>query len=131
MVVFDTDFIIALSKQDPLAQQIFLKYQENNEEMIITTFTWYELLCGVWKASDRSARLKHLHECVSGGSMLLFDDTAATIAARNEGILMSKGKQTGVVDNFIAAACLSQNQTLVTRNIKHFQNIPGLKVKSW
>ncbi|MDE1862690.1 MAG: type II toxin-antitoxin system VapC family toxin [Thaumarchaeota archaeon] len=34
-------------------------------------------------------------------------------------------------DMFIASISLSNNQTLVTRNMKHFERVEGLRVEGW
>ncbi|WP_349645226.1 type II toxin-antitoxin system VapC family toxin [Candidatus Parabeggiatoa sp. HSG14] len=45
--------------------------------------------------------------------------------------LRKKGRPTGETDALIAAIALAHNATLVTDNIKHFQNIDGLVLENW
>lgn len=42
--------------------------------------------------------------------------------------LRGKGMDIGVKDSFIAGICDAHNMPFLTRNIKHFKNIPGLKL---
>jgi tRNA(fMet)-specific endonuclease VapC len=41
------------------------------------------------------------------------------------------GKPIGNMDLLIASHAVSQEMTLVTNNIKHFPDVPGLKVEVW
>lgn len=45
--------------------------------------------------------------------------------------LRANGISIGDIDEMIAGICLTYNGTLVTRNIKHFEKIPHLKIKVW
>lgn len=45
--------------------------------------------------------------------------------------LEREGQRLADADLFVAAACLSHGATLVTRNKRHFDRIPGLAVESW
>lgn len=37
----------------------------------------------------------------------------------------------GTKDLRIAAICLANNATLLSRNLQHFQQVPGLKAEDW
>jgi tRNA(fMet)-specific endonuclease VapC len=41
------------------------------------------------------------------------------------------GKPIGNMDLLIPSHAVSQGMTLVTNNIRHFSNVPGLKVEVW
>ena len=49
------------------------------------------------------------------------------------GELAEKLKSNGIgdLDLFIASIALANGHTLITRNIKHFERMPGLTVESW
>ena len=49
-------------------------------------------------------------------------------AARIEADLQIEGKTIGVADVWIAAAALEENLPVLTRNIAHFQRVPGVEV---
>jgi tRNA(fMet)-specific endonuclease VapC len=40
-------------------------------------------------------------------------------------------RQIGRADLLIASIALAQRATLVTRNVRHFQQVPGLTVTNW
>jgi tRNA(fMet)-specific endonuclease VapC len=37
----------------------------------------------------------------------------------------------GYLDVFIASIAMTNGESLVTRNIRHFERVPGLKVENW
>jgi predicted nucleic acid-binding protein len=55
----------------------------------------------------------------------------AEIAASAYSKLKKKGRIIEDADLLIAAFCLQNDYTLVTNNVKHFENIEGLRVENW
>jgi tRNA(fMet)-specific endonuclease VapC len=45
--------------------------------------------------------------------------------------LERSGKPIGNMDLLVASHAVSQGMTVVTNNLKHFSNVPGLKVEVW
>ena len=56
---------------------------------------------------------------------------AAILAAGVHQRLKEKGMTIGVADELLAGQAMALNATLVTNNIKHFGQIPGLKLENW
>lgn len=50
---------------------------------------------------------------------------------RLRGELESRGTIVGDFDIMIAAIALAHNQTVLTRDVEHFQRISGLVVETW
>jgi predicted nucleic acid-binding protein len=50
---------------------------------------------------------------------------------RHQAPTRSTGKPIGNMDLLIASHAVSQGLTLVTNDVKHFSNVPGLKVEVW
>jgi predicted nucleic acid-binding protein len=50
---------------------------------------------------------------------------------RVKAMLLDRGRFTGDMDALVAAICVVNGQTLVTRNIRHFSAIPGLVVQGY
>jgi tRNA(fMet)-specific endonuclease VapC len=40
-------------------------------------------------------------------------------------------RKTGQVDLLVASVALAYDATLVTRNVRHFRQVPGLKIENW
>lgn len=122
-IVVDTDIIIDyLKKRQPgaeLLKKAYLKYRIN-----VTSVTIYELIYGVQK-SGKTALINRLLKYVT---IIPLDEAAARKAASIHFALRSKGIDIGVKDSFIAGICEAYNMPLLTRNINHFNRIPGLKL---
>lgn len=61
-------------------------------------------------------------------TLLPIDPQDALIAAEIRQDIEARGKPIGMADYLIAAVCLSSNCVLLTRNLKHFERIDGLKL---
>lgn len=108
-------------------------------EIGITLITKIELLRGrydyVLKAASGSELLK-AQQLLAKTEALLdlllvipFDESAAV---RFDQLRKTKGlRKIGRADLLIASITLARRATLVTRNIRHFQQIPGLTVVNW
>ena len=62
---------------------------------------------------------------------LEFDEAAALRAGHLQAELQRAGRLLDVEDIQIAATALSRDFTLVSRNTRHFQSMPGLKLENW
>ena len=60
-----------------------------------------------------------------------YESESAVIHAGLRAKLEAKGQTIGFVDSSIASIAIANNLILVTRNIKDFENIEGLKLENW
>ncbi len=129
MLVLDTNVLIALQKLEP---QTVTRYRAALlvEQVVIPAVVVYEARRSLI-APEYSRRLARLDELLSGHAVLGFDTESADWAARIYHDLRSSGTLIEDADLLIAATALRHDATLVTRNIKHFQRIPGLKLIDW
>lgn len=122
-IVVDSDVIIDyLKKRQPgagLLKNAYLKYR-----LHVTSVTVYELMYGVQK-SGKTGLINRLLRHVT---VIPFDEAAAKKAAALHYALAAKGQDIGVKDAFIAAMCEVHKLPLLTRNVRHFNRIPGLKL---
>lgn len=63
--------------------------------------------------------------------LLEFSAQACERFGRVKGELESRGTPVGDFDIMIAAIALVHNQKVLTRDVEHFQKIPGLVVETW
>ena len=60
-----------------------------------------------------------------------FDDVDARVAAEIRAVLRRAGTPIGPYDNLIAGQALARDLTLVTRNIREFERVQGLRLENW
>jgi tRNA(fMet)-specific endonuclease VapC len=104
-----------------------------------TIVSWIEILQGrfaaVLKAADASRLLQAQHRLRDNERfmntlvILDFDERAGNEFDKLRD--QKKLKKIGRADLLIASITLAHRATLVTRNLKHFQLVPGLKVENW
>ncbi len=63
--------------------------------------------------------------------MLVFDSDCAKEFGRVRGLLLQQGISVSKMDLLIASVALVHNLTMVTHNMKDYQNIPGLRLDDW
>jgi predicted nucleic acid-binding protein len=74
-------------------------------------------------------RLREAERELAKLGTVIFDDVAAANFDRLRGD--KKLRKIGRNDILIACIALANQATLVTRNVKDFQALPGLKVENW
>jgi len=113
----------ALFKIDRLIQR--------NEPLFTTRFNIAELYVGVERSTKPKSEEQVIHNLLKFMTILEFDDTAARLFGQITAYLQIIGKPAGDMDVLIAATAMASNQILITRNAKHFANIPELKIEEY
>lgn len=136
MFVLDTDILTLLLRGHTRVTQ---RTNSAPREVVITIISRIEMLQGrfasVLKADD-SGRLLEAHERLTETELDLEELTIlpidAVAAAEFDRLRQNKKvKKIGRGDLLIAAIALAHRATLVTRNLGHFRQVPGLAVENW
>lgn len=137
LYILDTDTISRLHAGDPRVQQHRERFDP--ADIVTTIITRIEILRGrfefVLKAADGGQLLQAQEWLVR--SVELLDQITnvpldASAAQQFDKLRLNrKLKKIGRADLLIAATALAHGATLVTRNLKHFRQVPGLKVENW
>ncbi|MBX9677228.1 MAG: type II toxin-antitoxin system VapC family toxin [Gemmataceae bacterium] len=138
MIVLDTDCMTILERADSEAAiALRAKIHAAGEEIICAIVTVEERLRG-WLAAIAAAKNEEmLRWHYANLERFLIDLQQVRVIPYNaaasavfEG-LRAKKIRVGTMDMRIAAIAVSQDATLVSRNLKDFKKIPGLKVEDW
>lgn len=89
-----------------------------------TVISRFELLSGA-KTPRQLARLVQLLGAVPS---LALDDAAAGDASEIRRSLERSGNPIGMADSLIAGIVISNGGTLLTRNRRHFERVPGIRI---
>jgi tRNA(fMet)-specific endonuclease VapC len=135
MAALDTNVLIDLG--DPrrhgykTAAALVRNVTRQGESVCTTRINIAELRVGLERAADR-AREEHRFETATSSLVVLeLDEVAAEHFGKITAFLFGLGRPVGDMDALIAAICLAHNQKLITRNRKHFSDVPGLVVEGY
>ena len=90
-----------------------------------------ELLIGARKSQHVAKHLPVTETFISKFSILPFDAPSARFYVDNYVSLSRQGLTIHLPDLQISSIALSNSLTVVTHNIKHFSDIPGLTIEDW
>jgi tRNA(fMet)-specific endonuclease VapC len=129
LVCADTSFVIALERRERDALQKMQELDDNGEVVYTTSVTVAELYRGAYGSKDRAKTLKDARDLLGLFATLSLDYESGRIWGELAHAV--KSDTIGDRDLFIASIALANKQTLITRNRKHFERVPGLQVEGW
>jgi len=136
-VVLDTNHFREVAEATARASRFSRRADEESAEVFISIITvqeaasgWLALINSVKAGRDQIRGYASFQKTVTAFhkfAILAFDNEAANIFHS----LKSEHPRTGTMDLKIAAICMAQDATLLTRNVADFENIAGLRVENW
>jgi predicted nucleic acid-binding protein len=132
MYLFDTDVLSNIVRKSPSPLLLEKLKRIPGEFQFTTSINIGEIYYGAKRMAHSAKILGVFEEKVFPNiSVLPFDENTAKIYGTLKANLEKKGSSKSEPDLRIASIALQHRLTLVTANIKHFQNIPSLNVESW
>jgi predicted nucleic acid-binding protein len=133
VIHLDTTFLVDLLREvrrGPGPATAFLETVED-QELAISVHALCELYAGAELSSDFSREQQAIQRICSALSIRHSDETLAPIYGTVLAILQKSGRTIATMDLLIAASALVDQAPLLTRNLDHFQRVPGLKVLTY
>lgn len=128
MFVLDTNTVIYFFKGvGGVAERLFATPQH---EVALPSVVVYELGRGVLKSGSEKRR-EQFTTFLDAVTILPLGRSEAETAAQIRGALELRGLPIGPLDVLIAGTALAQGATLVTRNLREFSRVEGLKLENW
>jgi tRNA(fMet)-specific endonuclease VapC len=126
--MLDTDISSYIIKRRPAT--LVERFEKHAESLSVSVMTAAELRFGAAKAAR--PKLAELVEAyLERLAILDWTNEVTGHYARIRSELERSGKPIGNMDLLIASHAVSQRMVLVTNNLKHFANVPGLTVEVW
>jgi len=137
MLVLDTDHLVELDRGSAVGAGLQQKLAEAGDEVATTIISAEEQLRG-WLAQIHRQRdpyeqiaayqrLQRRLEFFAAWHVLSWDTDAADILQN----LRRQRIRIGTMDLKIASIVLAHDATLLSRNLRDFQQVPGLRVEDW
>ena len=126
----DTNIIIRYLRNDPTVRQNFNDSVLRGDDLVVPKVVNYEIRRGfrVTSAPKKEAIYKILTERCDLAEMDVYSWERAEYVYAD---LYNKGFTICEMDILVAAFCLEKDYTLVTNNVKHFEQIDGLRFVNW
>lgn len=125
MIIVDSDVLIdAMRGVSPARERIALELRAGS--LATTAVTAFELLSGA--RTDRQRR--QVETLLAALSIIPLDGPSARDAAALRRELQAQGEAIGMADYLIAGICRTRSAILLTRNRRHFERVPGLRLGS-
>ena len=131
-MILDTQFLIDMlrgkdSSAIEKARELDAKFGVKG----IVTISVMELWKGAMQSIHQEKEKRKINEMIHSLLVHSFTEEDAKKAGEIEVDLEKRGEMIDLEDIMIAGATISRNETLLTRNIKHFSKIKGLNVESY
>jgi tRNA(fMet)-specific endonuclease VapC len=122
-IVADTDVLIDfMAGYEPSASRIALEIERG--ALKTTAVTRFELLAGASSARQQ----RNVRDLLEAVPALPLDARAADRAAEVRRALEKRGHPIGMGDSLVAGVVLAAGGILLTRNLKHFERVEGLRL---
>jgi tRNA(fMet)-specific endonuclease VapC len=131
MVCMDTSFLVDLLRGREEAFRELEKAENEGERISTTAISVSELFEGAYKAKHSEKEVEKVRQLLRRITLLDFSTQACETYGKLANELRSLGRQIGDLDTLIASIALTHNEPILSRNIGHFQKVPGLTVRTW
>jgi tRNA(fMet)-specific endonuclease VapC len=101
------------------------------DELFVPAITRAELMTGAYKSAAPAQNVQTTLNFLRPIASLPFDDQAADHYGQIRATLELQGQKIGPNDLMIAAIARTHGLTVVTRNTREFQRVPGVAVEPW
>ena len=125
-LMLDTDISSYIIKKRPAS--LLERFEKHAERLCVITAA--ELQFGAEKAG-RPALTALVQDYLERVAVLYWTQGVVAHYARIRTALEKNGKPIGNMDLLIASHAVSEGYVVVTNNVKHFSQVPDLKVELW
>jgi tRNA(fMet)-specific endonuclease VapC len=129
MYLLDTNILsYFFKKQGNVVQRM---HERPAHLMRVSSIVILEIEFGLHRSSNPTKHRTQLDWILRHFTIAPFDADAAQATGLLRHTLEAAGQPIGTYDLFIAGTALAHNLTLVTRNTREFERVPGLKIENW
>jgi predicted nucleic acid-binding protein len=130
VIHLDTTFLVDLlreARRGPGPATAFL-HSAQDEDLWISLHVLCELHAGAELSTNPPREKQAIELACSGLNVVLPGEELPHVYGRLLSTLQRNGQIISTMDLLIAASALLDNAPLMTRNLKHFNRVPGLQV---
>lgn len=130
-MLLDATFLVDLVRGDPAARALLEAAEEGSEAVRVPAAA----LAKFWEAVERSRHpprdLERVEAVLASAASAPFTAEHARRAGRILGRATREGHPMDPFDAMVAAAAVEADEALVTRNVRDFERVPGLRLRTY
>ena len=128
-VCLDTDVLIDyLRKPSNEIKRVMECVFEKKLNACITSINAFEIWFGAYLAPEKAQLAECTEEFLGQLEVVDFDYESSVEAGRVSADLRKNGEPIEIRDLFVGCICKVNGMSLITRNLKHYKRIDGLKI---
>ena len=131
MFCLDTNIIIDIFRGNTALKNKMLQFKDTPAKFYITSITLCELFKGAYKSKNREKAIELITKFYKSVKVLTFDLASTNLFGLNHNLMEKKGKKVPEADLMIASLAMANNCILITKDLKHFNHIPNIKLEKW
>lgn len=129
-MLLETDFLVALLRKDNMAVNKLRQLSVGPEVLRTSHINVCELYKGAYISKNTGESVRGIEELLDCLEILPFDIGVDRQFGRLWAQLQQQGEQIGEMDTLIASIALVHKETILTRNIKHYEKT-GVGIENW
>ena len=130
-MIQDTSFIIDLLRGDENAKRLLDIIEKEAQPQKVSSVTVLELYEGVARSQTPETKRERILDILETKHVLSADHAVMRRAGKLSGQLINNGERIEREDCIIAATALLNDESIITRNTRHFRRVDGLEVRSY
>jgi tRNA(fMet)-specific endonuclease VapC len=132
-LILDSSVVIDAERRGETVERLIerIVYSTGDQEAALSAVGLTEIVHGIYRASTpeiRSRREAFLNELLADLTVYPYTRVTAMLAGKLDGEQQSKGVVIPFADLLIAATALTLSYSVLTVNVRHFRQVPGLSV---
>lgn len=132
VLALDTSEIVAALRRRPrYDHRCFDETRHEGVPLVISAIAVHELIHGVSTSRQPAENAALLERYLRDFETIDFTPEDAASSGRLGAELRAAGTPIGDIDTLIAGQAVARGWTLVTRNVRHFGRVPGLRLIDW
>lgn len=130
-MILDTTFLIDVMRKDPAAIMKAQQLTGVGEPQLVTVISLFELSSGLARSKKPAQEQHKITTALANQIIIQLDEKSAMKAGEIDGLLCKQGTSIGPADALIAGIALSRDDAVLTKNVKDFSRVPGLRVVTY
>jgi len=131
MPILDSDILIGYLRDIPKCLKVINDFRTNKTIIKTTVFNVAELYQGAYLSSKCEENKKEIKNFLNTLTILNFNRKDAEVYSKISVELRKKGESIGDFDELIGSIAIARAETLITRNIRHYEKIPDINLQNW